>query len=117
VSDHILSLSTTVEPPKTFEVDSESYDLLGFSHLSPEDEARAQALFARFFALNRALDNAPNEKQGESFAKRVREKRLQILTMLTTMPMEVAERLPLDAQAQVFRAVAEESGQVGDELA
>ena len=113
MADHILSLSTTVEPAKTFEVDDESYELLGFEHLSADDEAKAQAMFTKFFQLNRQLDNMANEKQGESLAKRIREKRIDILAHLTTMPHEVAAKLPLPAQAALFRAVAQETGQEG----
>jgi len=113
VTDHILELSTTVEPAKTFTVDDESYELLGFEHLSPEDEAKATGAFTRFGQLARRLDSASNDSQAATIAKQLRTRRVDLIAMLTTIPRDVAEKLPLSAQIQLFRAVREETGQDG----
>jgi hypothetical protein len=114
-SDHILTLSTTVEPAKKFAVDDEVYELLGMEHLSPEDEARATAAFSRFGQIARKLDRSTNDNEAKRLALALRGRRIELISMLTTIPREVAETLPLTAQIQLFNAIQEETGEeLGD---
>lgn len=115
MSDPILSLSTEVEPAKTFEIDGEEYELLGIEHLSPNQEAEVQGLFSRFEQVARKLALAGSDKQAELFAKQLRTRRVQLITKLTTVPDEVASKLPPSAQLQLFRAVANEFGKEDDD--
>src|SRR4051794_24435684 len=110
MSDHILELSTEVEPAKTFTVDDEEYKLLGLEHLSDEDEARATAAFTRFGQLVRALDRSNSDQAAKRLAKQLRDRRIELITMLTSIPTEVADKLPLSAQVKLFRAVQAETG-------
>lgn len=110
MADHILELSTEVEPAKTFTVDDEEYKLLGLEHLSDEDEAKATAAFTRFGQLLNALDRANSDQQATRLSKQLRERRIELITMLTTIPKDVASRLPLSAQVKLFRAVQQETG-------
>jgi Mn-dependent DtxR family transcriptional regulator len=117
VTDHLLELSTTVEPSKTFTVDDEEYKLLTLAHLGPEDEARAMGDSARFENIMNRMARAGNDKEAERLAASLRRKRIDILCQLTTMPREVVERLPIPAQAQLFQAVQRESlGEAGESL-
>ena len=50
MTDHLMQLSTTVAPAKTFTVDGMAYELLGMDHLSPEAEANVTALLTRYGA-------------------------------------------------------------------
>lgn len=116
MTDHLLELSTTVEPAKTFTVDGEEYKLLTLAHLGPEDEAHAMGDSARFEGLMQRLSRAGNDKEAERIAGQIRRKRIDILTQLTTMPREIAEALPIPAQAQLFQAVQREAlGEAGDD--
>lgn len=115
MSDHILSLSTQVEPAKKFEIDDDEYDLLGVEHLSPEQEATVTARFVRFSQIARAMDRTTNERQQEKLAAQLRERRIDLITLLTTVPREVAEKLPPSAQMQLFRAVSSEHGQESED--
>lgn len=118
MSDHILSLSTSIEPAETFEVEDggemKTFELLGFEHLSPEQEAKATAAFTRFQQCAVRLDRAQSDAAAEKLAGELRKRRIDVLCLLTTMPREVAEKLPMSAQVQLFKAVREESGQDDD---
>ena len=111
MTDHILELSTTVEPAETFAVDDTTYELLGFEHLSPEQEAAATGAFTRFQQCAVHLDRAQSAGAAEKIAAELRKRRLDVLCLLTTMPREVAEKLPMSAQVALFKAVRQESGQ------
>lgn len=106
MTDHILSLSTEVEPAQKFEIDGTEYDLLGVEHLSPEQEASATAKFTRFMQIARTLDRTTNERQATNLAKQLRERRIELITLVTTVPKDVAESLPIRGQLQLFQAVS-----------
>ena len=110
MSDPILSLTTQLEPPSTFEVDGETYELLGLKHLSDEQEAHATALFSRFGQISYKMETAPTDKEAERFSKDLRKRRLDLIALLTTMPRDKVETLPLPAQIELFRAVRQETG-------
>lgn len=106
----ILDLSTQVKPPSTFTVDEEEYQLLGLEHLSPEDEAKATAAFSRFAQILRKLDDAANDVDAAKLAKALRGRRVKLIAMLTTVPTDVADKLPISAQTKLFNAIRKETG-------
>lgn len=110
MADHILNISTEVTPPKKFAVDDQEYDLLSFDHLSPEKEAAALAEFTRFAQTDAALSRASSDGNAERLAKKLRERRIKLITMLTTLPKDVASTIPLDGQLAIFKAVQAETG-------
>jgi hypothetical protein len=116
VSTHVLELSTQVAAAKTFTVDGEEYNLLGFEHLSPEEEAEVQAKFARFDTLNRQLELTGDDTEAKNLAKKLRSRRIELLTKVTTMPLELADKLPLPEQIKIMKAIQAEVGSGGDEV-
>lgn len=104
----VLDLSTQVEEAKTFTVDGEPFKLLTLAHISKTEEARLMALFNRQERLSAQLDRAKNDREAEVAAQGLQTTRTEILSLLTTMPREVAEALPLPAQVQLLNAVTEE---------
>lgn len=110
-----LQLSTTLKPPTKFTVDGQSYDLLGIDHLSPEQEAEAMALFARLGIVTDELNAESNVQKGTKKAAEVRATRVAIFTKLTTLPKEVASKLPLSAQVALLERVQEEMTETVEE--
>lgn len=117
-SSAILSLSTEVAKPKTFTVDEVEYDLLGLAHLSPNDEAEVTALLSRFEQAGARLDRAKSDQEAKSLAADLRRRRIGLITKMTTIPEDIAEKLPLQAQIKLFAAVRDElSGEADADLA
>jgi hypothetical protein len=100
-----LSFTTALKPTRKFQVDGNVYEILGFEHLTPEQEAEVIAQFARFGVLQAELEMTAKTARGAVLAAQVREVRLSILTRLTTMPKEVAASLHLVQQVKLFEAV------------
>ena len=109
-TEPLLKLTTQIKPAEQVEIDGELYDLKGFEHLSPDEEAAATADFARFERLLRELARAGDERAGIRLARKMRDKRIDILTKLTTIPRDVAEQLPPSAQTELFKLVRTTSG-------
>lgn len=107
-SSSILSLSTQVEKPKTFTVDDIEYDLLGLAHLSATDEAEVTAFLSRFEQAGTKLDRAKSDSDAVRFAQDLRKRRIGLITKMTTIPVEIAEKLPLAEQIKLFAAVRDE---------
>lgn len=103
-----LTLSTALAPAKKFSVDGEEYQLLGLDHLSPDDEARTMALFARHSMIASELEVTSNTEYGTKLALRLKKTRIQILCQVTDLPQEVAEKLPVAAQIQLLQAIQQE---------
>lgn len=109
-----LSLSTVIKEPKKFTVDGEPYEILGIDHLSKDAETEALALFSRHQLLVQELSLADRLDRGKAIAERVKKVRLMILCKLTTMPKDVAEKLPLGEQVKLLEALQVEI--VGDDV-
>lgn len=107
-TDPILELSTQVKPVSTFTVDGESYDLLGLAHLSAADEAEVTAQLSRFEQIGLRLDRAKSDEEAKKFAVELRKRRIRLIAKMTTVPEEVADKLPLEAQIKLFSAVRRE---------
>jgi hypothetical protein len=115
VTDSLFDLTTEVEPAQTFTVDGDEYKLLGMQHLSPDQEAKATAVFTRFQQLVRRLDRSGSDSDAERISKQLRTRRLELITMMTTIPMDVAEKLPVTAQVKLFQAIQAEGDLEADE--
>lgn len=109
MTDFALSLSTVLTPTKKFKVDGVPYDLLGIDHLSSEEEAEVMALFARYESLQDELSGQKNTDRGKVTATHMRATRISILTKLTTLPKDVANKLPLTAQVRLLETVQAET--------
>ena len=104
----ILALSTRVVEPRRFTVDDEPYDLLSLEHLGKDDEAEVMAMFARYQRLALRLRVVNSESKGREAARRMRELRERLLTKMTTMPLDVASKLPLSQQVVLLEAAEQE---------
>ena len=109
-SDYALTLSTALKPAKKFLVIrkdgvEEEYQLLGVDHLSPTDEAKTMALFARYNWLNTELDATPKTDKGEKIAAAMRSVRLNLIAKMTDMPAHVADEMPLTQQVKLLEAI------------
>lgn len=108
--DFIAEITTDVEPTKKFTIDKVEYELLGFEHLSDEQEVKATAAFARHMRLMRALDEAQSIGASEKIAAKLQSSRVTLLSMLTTAPEETIRELPLVAQARLLEVIQSEVG-------
>jgi hypothetical protein len=104
----ILTLSTAVLPPKTFTIDEESYDLLSPKYFDPLQEARLDAILARYARLGRLLAEAKDDTAAEKSSMKLRTTRMDLIVHCTTVPDEVANRLPLDGQMLLLDAISTE---------
>ena len=112
----MLRLSTQVAPPKKFTVDDEEFELLTMENIGRDDEARLSMLFHRFEKLLSKLDRATRDDDAQRTAERVRATRIEIITTFTTLPLEIADNLPLPAQNALLKAVGQATGEsVADE--
>ncbi len=118
---YALELSTALKEPKLFLVDGEEYKLLGLDHLTPEQEAETMALFSRLNILTEELSAEANVSKGTKKALELKETRMVLLTKLTTLNREVAQRIPLTQQVLLLEAiqaeVSEDSGSEDEEKA
>jgi hypothetical protein len=112
----LLSLSTALKDTIKFSVDGVGYEILGVDHLTPDDEAEVMALFARYGNIQMELDGEKNVSKGIPKALELRGTRLRLLVKMTTMPAEVAAKLPLTQQVQLLEAIQEE-GEADDDAA
>lgn len=112
--NYVLELSTKVEPAEQFTVDGDEFDLLGFKHLSALEEANVMALLARYDNLSMQLVTTESDVEAVKIARRLRDKRISLLTKLTTAPSEIVDSLPLEAQVQLVRQVQESAGLAND---
>jgi hypothetical protein len=104
----LLRLSTELTPTTKFYVDDEEYELLTMEHIGSEKEVELVALFHRFGRQLEALNAAKNDEQARQRAAKVRETRIEIITSFTTLPTEVASKLPLPAQNALLSAANKE---------
>lgn len=105
MTDVLLSLSTRIAPARKFLVDGEEFEMLTLDHLSPDEEKKVVALFARHGVLASELEMTANVQRGEQLADSVRKTRFQIIRALTTLPKETVEKLPLPAQVSLLTAL------------
>lgn len=111
MTEHLMQLSTTVAPAKTFTVDEVSYQLLGMDHLSPNSEANVMANFTRYGAMAERLEQINDETKATALALKMRGVRLSVLEKMTTCPMDVLEKIPMSGQIQMMNALRKELDQ------
>jgi len=109
-TDEVLSISSDAVPTKKIRIDDDVYDLYSYEHLSPEREASVTACFAQFQRTYLALDGAKNEAIAKKVAKKVREHRMRLIGLMTSIPREVYEPLSAAKQGKILRAIQEEIG-------
>lgn len=115
MSEISLELTTTIAPAAKFTVDGDEYLLLGVDHLTPEQENKVMALFARHALLLAEQEGTSHLGKGEQIAARVRSCRLDLIATLTNLPKDIAGRLPLTQQAKLMERLQEEMNKEDDE--
>lgn len=105
---YVLAISTAVEPSPVFTVDGAEYKILTFNHLSAEAEADVTAMLARYDRMTTALEVTGSDSEARSLAHKLREKRIDIICALSTLPRSLATTLPLSAQATLLQAIQSE---------
>lgn len=108
MSNRLLEISTSVVEADTFTVDDVQYELKGLVHLSPAEEVKVSAMFARYSNLNGQMGAAGTQAKAEALARQVRGVRLDLLAAMTTCPLEVIKRIPFPAQIALMEAVGEQ---------
>lgn len=99
---------TTGEPEvRTFTVDEDTYTIVAVDYLSKMEESQMQARFSRFAQLAERLPVTPDRVKAERIASAMHDLRMEILTSLTDIPRELAEKLPLSGQARLMREIGE----------
>ncbi len=112
----LFDISTEVAEAIPFAVDGELYHISGWEHMSRSDEAKTTAIFAKYNRLSRMLEEAKKREEGERIAAAMYDLRMELLSSLTDLPREVAEKLPMSGQAKLMNAIARETGQtVGED--
>lgn len=91
----LMDLSTEVEPALTFTVDGEPYDLRTVSHLSKIEEARLRTLNKQEEFILAKIEATEPDKESVlmSLHERLFDLRIVLITMMTTLPKELVEKL------------------------
>lgn len=110
MTDFLVELSTKVAPAKKFTIDGEEYELYGFEHLSDDAEAEITAAFSKHGRLIDALNRAKNDNEAKNYARKLRGSRVHLISLLTSVPSETVETLPISAQAKLLETIQEEVG-------
>lgn len=111
----LLSITTALQPTKKFLLDGVEQQIYTMNHLSPDDETTVIALLSRFNVLSAELEMTAAVSKGKPIAERIRNTRKQIIALLTDIPKEKIDTLPLGAQAAVMEAVQEEINKEDEE--
>jgi len=110
MNESLLDLSTAVEPPLVFTVDGQPYKLRTISHLSKLEEARLRTLNKQeefILAKIDAID--PNlEDKLMALHEKLFDLRIELITMMTSLPREKAEKLPPIQQQNLINYVGME---------
>lgn len=104
-TDHLLVLSTRVAPTQKFLVDGEEYELLGMDHLSEDDEALVMARFSKYQQTADNLSIESDLRKGQALASSLKKQRTAIIAQLTTLPKEIAAKLPTKPAVKIIEAV------------
>lgn len=108
MTEHLMQLTTTVAPAKTFTVDEAVYELLGMDHLSAKGEASVMAAFSRYGNMAERLEKTTDQAKAEKVALDMRNVRLEILAQMTTCPVDVLGQIPMSGQVQMMQALQTE---------
>ena len=102
----MLTLSTALKATEKFLLDGQEYEMLTSDHLSIEDEALVMAWLSRHTILANELSYARDPRKGRLVAERLRDARLKVIDLLTTLTKEQAAALPTSQQALLLVALA-----------
>lgn len=97
-----FSLSTIAEPAAIFEIDGDQYALYGLRGLNRETEAKLHWLFRRHMRVASELQSVEHEAKAMELALALRDIEVEVITSMTNVPRELAERLGLEARAILF---------------
>lgn len=106
----LFEISTEAVPAKKFKIDEEVYELFGFEHLSPKSESAVTATFSQFERCYDDLSRAKNDQVAEKVASHLRKHRLRLISLMTSIPSDVADGLDAAKQGKVIRAIQDEIG-------
>ncbi|KKK81640.1 hypothetical protein LCGC14_2811430 [marine sediment metagenome] len=103
----LLDLSTEVVPSLTFTVDGEPYALRTISHLSKLEEARLRTLNKQEEAILAKVETVDPEQEAVlmKLHERLFDLRIELITMMTDLPKEKAEKLPPMQQQKLINFV------------
>ena len=106
----LLDLSTSIEPPLVFTVDDEPYQLRTVSHLNKLEEARLRTLNKQEEFVLAQIDEANPENEPKLMAlhEKLFDLRIELITMMTSLPREKAEKLPPIQQQNLINFVGME---------
>ena len=105
-NDPLVTLSTQVAEPATVEIDDTEYKVLGEQNIGRAEEVTLMALFKQHEHAQRDFDTGRDKRKITSAAERMRNTRLEIITTFTDIPFDVADKLPLVAQAHLLDIIA-----------
>jgi hypothetical protein len=111
-TDNLITLSTQIEPAIPFTVDGERYELRTLSHMTKFEEAKVRALSKREEWILREIESTSptNEERVMKLADSLAEIRVEILALMTTLPRDKIEALPIVAQRKLVLYAGMEIG-------
>lgn len=113
--DPLISLSTQVVEPAEVEIDDDKYQVYGQDHIGRDKEIRLMTLFKNHERAQRRFDTAKSDSDTAKAASLMRDARIDIITEFSTIPEEVADKLPLHAQGRLLDIIATEMGFAADD--
>jgi len=107
----VFRISRRIDPPITFAIDDQTYELYRLKNLTREQEIRLRSAFQKYSAIQRSIDTADAktpDHQFEAWAKELLNIELLIITTMTNIPREVAEELDVSSRQELVRHIADE---------
>lgn len=103
----VLDLSTVVEPTLLIGIDDVEYELRTLEHLTPVDEARLRALFAKEERYTEQLAGIPptEEKRLEAVVVQLRKIRIDLIELMSTIPRGTIEKLNVVFQQRIVALI------------
>jgi hypothetical protein len=100
-----LSLSTEVIEPVPFTIDDVEYQMYTIDHLDEEQEAAFGVLFRRFERNRIELNRTKNDTRANKLMHTIRDQRADIICALTSVPKEIALKLPASQQTKLLNSI------------
>ena len=104
----LSSFSTVLDKPRTLSIDDELYEVRNASHLGKEEEVTLVALYKEHDRISDKLVKSEDRSKVEKLATDQRGIRIEMITAFTTIPQDLAEKLPLFAQNEIVSIIARE---------
>ncbi len=106
-SSPVFSLVTEVEPGLLFAVDDEMYELYTLDHLSPAQAATLRVLMRRENILTAQMEKEEKRSKLDEITRELNALRIELITMMSTLPAAVAEKLTVQQQKIVLDHIAQ----------